>query len=144
MLLLLGNLQQPTEFLKASLFHPMHQFAPLIFPCNNTPLTINGRTKYEPIGSPYYLYTPGKCIAWLTSNGRSGEPGVSSQGSLTRITPFASLLGESGNPVTDCNPGLWADIDIRPLLGYKQNRLLPKKDQADKEGSVHNNQSRSE
>ena len=76
--LLLRNLQQPTDFLKVGHFHPMHQFVPLIFLCNNTPLTINRRIKYKPIGSPFYLYTPRKCIAWLTSNGRSGEPGVSS------------------------------------------------------------------
>ena len=44
----------------------------------------------------------------------SGVPRVSYHGPLTKITPFASVLGESGSPVTTCNRGLWADRDSRP------------------------------
>ena len=41
-------------------------------------------------------------------------PGVSYH--LTRTTPFASVLGESGSPVTICSQGLWADMDNRPSI----------------------------
>ena len=36
----------------------------------------------------------------LILNGSPGDPGDSSQGPLTSNTPFASVLGESGSPLT--------------------------------------------
>ena len=35
---------------------------------------------------------------------------------LTKTTPFASVLGELGSPVTNCSHGLWVDIDKRPPI----------------------------
>ena len=52
---------------------------------------------------------PGNKRDRFRSKGSLGDPRVSYHGPLTRTTPFASFLGESGSPVTNCSRGLWAD-----------------------------------
>ena len=85
--------------------------APMIH--NQLRIKINIHT-HTLLNSTCPLHTPGKNYDWLTSNGSPGEPRVSSQGPLTSITPFASILGESGSPLTNCSRELWADMGIRP------------------------------
>ena len=55
-----------------------------------------------------------ECIDRFKVNGSLGEPGVSYHGPLTKIKPFASVLGELGSLVTNCSWGLWANKDNRP------------------------------
>ena len=75
----------------------------IIVKCTN----IKGRcVKIHRHVESHELNTLGKDSDRLNTNERSGEPEVSCQGPLTKRTPFASVLGESGSPVTNCSQGL--------------------------------------
>ena len=55
--------------------------------------------------TPHNLNTPGNDIARFKVKRRLGVPGVSYHGPLTKITPFALVLGESSSLVTTCSWG---------------------------------------
>ena len=53
---------------------------------------------------------------WFRLKGSPGELGVSYHRRLTKMTPFTSVLGESGSLITNCSQGLWVDMDRQLLV----------------------------
>ena len=107
----LGNVQKSANLLNARLLHPFHQPPSPSLSCMSNQQLVHHNTgiyadKLELAQLQTWEGLRPVNIKW--------QPGVSSQGPLTNNAPFASVLGESGNPFTICSRGLKTDMDIWP------------------------------